>query len=93
MHWADGGFLALSKKDLKDFCKYCGTCCENLVLTDKIEIFLSSGRMVTGKVCKYHDHNYSINGKCTIHNNKPKRCTKWKCGVPEKLSNLKFNGA
>lgn len=76
--------LCLTKQDIDNFCKDCGSCCTELVFWDKVEIFFSSGRLVTlgtasGKVCKYWK------GNCSIQENKPKCCVKWNCGVVEML--------
>lgn len=76
--------LNLTKKDIDNFCENCGTCCTELVFWDKVEIFFSSGRLVTwgiasGKVCKYWK------GNCTIQDKKPKCCVRWNCGVVEYL--------
>lgn len=86
-----GDNLVLSKEDIDNFCKICGTCCTNLYFVDKLEIFLSSGRFVGfGETCKYYrDDEVGVFGHCNIENKKPKICVKWKkCGVVEKLKYL-----
>jgi hypothetical protein len=70
--------------EIDDFCRTCGSCCRNLVLLDKIELFLSAGIIVIGKICKYSD--LSSKGGCKIYHKKPKCCSRWTCGVPQLLT-------
>lgn len=77
--------LTINEEFLEEFCENCGACCKNLVLFDKIEIFLSSGKIVTTKICKY----YCLTGhNCSIYAKKPKSCGKWTCGVVDRLREM-----
>jgi hypothetical protein len=82
MYFAKGE-LRLTKEDIDNFCKDCGTCCESLSQEEKIELvkhFGQAERFHISKKCIY-----LINHKCISYEERPKLCKEWKCRVLEKL--------
>ena len=77
-----GNELRVNLEDINNFCKNCGTCCQNLTLQDKIELvrhFKHPERFLTG-ICPY-----SSKYGCIKYKDRPQVCREWKCGVVEML--------
>lgn len=72
--------LRITKEDLEDFCKNCGTCCQQLTMQDKIELSMSFGMIIWEDVCPR-----STKEGCSEYENRPDYCRRWSCGVVEKL--------
>lgn len=74
--------LCLTKDDLDNLCKNCGSCCRDLTLQDKIELvrhFKHPERFLTD-ICPF-----SSKYGCIKYNDRPTVCREWKCGVVETL--------
>lgn len=74
----------LSKSDIDNLCKNCGSCCRNLTLQDKIElvIFFGHAEKFLTDVCPYSSGN-----GCTTYDFRPQVCQEWQCGVVDILRN------
>lgn len=72
-----------------DECIGCGNCCKKhwlLRLTNNAEKELFPNHIVYGEFIWTDTCPYQVDNKCTIHENKPMRCTEYFCeGNPIKL--------
>ena len=73
-----------------DDCQACGKCCEKhwlLRLIGEREISLFGDDVVYGSFIWVDQCKYNVDGKCTIHEDKPHKCKEYFCeGYFEKLT-------
>jgi len=65
-----------------DECKACGKCCKKhwlLRLMGEQEISLFGDDVVYGSFIWTDQCKYNVDGKCTIHENKPYKCKEYFC--------------
>ena len=70
--------VQLTKKDIDDLCKNCGTCCNQLTIEDRIHLVAFFGRAedFLTEQCPYASDN-----GCTTYDFRPEACREWTCGV------------
>jgi hypothetical protein len=75
--------LILSKDDVENLCRKCGSCCRELDIQDRIVISFQLKEIIISKVCPY-----TTKDGCSIREREPKHCKQWLCGVVENLKSF-----